>query len=111
MKLGDRSAFVMAAAQVRNGLVHPHRQVCGRGRLATPSADGEPLLGADGTPPSPTSPLVGLIARPVALTAEELAWISGVGADFRADFDAPTTTLRERQQLIRSVIAEVGKIV
>jgi excisionase family DNA binding protein len=46
--------------------------------------------------------------RPVALTEEELAWISTAGADVRAVFDARTTTLRERKQLIRAVIAEIG---
>lgn len=46
--------------------------------------------------------------RPVALTEQELAWISTAGADIRAIFDAPTTTVRERKQLIRTVIAEVG---
>ena len=46
--------------------------------------------------------------RPVALTEQELAWIATAGADIRAIFDAPTTTLRERKQLIRAVIAEIG---
>ena len=46
--------------------------------------------------------------RPVALTAQELAWITSAGADVRAVFDAPTTTLRERKQLIRAVISEIG---
>jgi DNA invertase Pin-like site-specific DNA recombinase len=46
--------------------------------------------------------------RPVALTEAELAWISTAGADVRAVFDAPTTTLRERKQLIRAVVAEIG---
>ncbi|MGW3068760.1 recombinase family protein [Streptomyces sp. NPDC001130] len=46
--------------------------------------------------------------RPVALTEEELAWINSAGADVRAVFEAPTTTLRERKQLIRSVISEIG---
>jgi DNA invertase Pin-like site-specific DNA recombinase len=46
--------------------------------------------------------------RPVALTNQELAWIATAGADIRAIFDAPTTTVRERKQLIRAVIAEVG---
>ncbi len=46
--------------------------------------------------------------RPVALTDEELAWIATAGADIRAIFEAPTTTVRERKQLIRAVIAEVG---
>jgi DNA invertase Pin-like site-specific DNA recombinase len=46
--------------------------------------------------------------RPVALTEDELAWIGRAGADLQAVFDAPTTTTRERKQLIRAVIAEVG---
>jgi excisionase family DNA binding protein len=46
--------------------------------------------------------------RPVAPTEEELTWIATAGADIRGIFDAPTTTVRERKQLIRAVIAEVG---
>jgi len=46
--------------------------------------------------------------RPVALTPQELDWIATAGADIRAIFDAPTTTVRERKQLIRAVIAEIG---
>ena len=46
--------------------------------------------------------------RPVALTEQELARITTAGADVRAVFDAPTTTLRERKQLIRAVIDEVA---
>jgi hypothetical protein len=48
------------------------------------------------------------VRRPVALTEQELAWITTAGADIRAIFDAPTTTVRERKQLIRAVIAEIG---
>jgi excisionase family DNA binding protein len=46
--------------------------------------------------------------RPVALTQQELDWIATAGADIHAIFDAPTTTVRERKQLIRAVIAEIG---
>ncbi|OYV24285.1 MAG: hypothetical protein B7W97_00155 [Mycobacterium sp. 20-66-4] len=46
--------------------------------------------------------------RPVALTNQELAWITTAGADVRAVFAAPTTTLRERKQLIRAVIDEIA---
>jgi DNA invertase Pin-like site-specific DNA recombinase len=45
--------------------------------------------------------------RPAALTEEELAWLSRAGADIKAIFDAPTTTARERKQLLRAVISEV----
>ena len=44
----------------------------------------------------------------MALTEQELAWITTAGADIRAIFDAPTTTVRERKQLVRAVIAEIG---
>ena len=44
----------------------------------------------------------------MALTEQELAWIATAGADIRAIFDAPTTTVRERKQLIRAVIDEVA---
>src|SRR6478672_6069961 len=46
--------------------------------------------------------------RPVALTEQELAWITTAGADVRAVFEDPTTTLRERKQLIRAVIDEIA---
>jgi excisionase family DNA binding protein len=45
--------------------------------------------------------------RPAVLTADELAWLTRAGADVRAVFDAPTTTARERKQLLRAVINEV----
>jgi len=45
--------------------------------------------------------------RPSALSADELAWVTRAGADVRAIFDAPTTTARERKQLLRAVITEV----
>jgi DNA invertase Pin-like site-specific DNA recombinase len=45
--------------------------------------------------------------RPDMLTADELAWLSRAGADLRAVFDAPTTTARERKQLLRLLVTEV----
>ncbi len=45
--------------------------------------------------------------RPVRLTEEELAWLSRAGADVRAVFTAPTTTFRERKQLLRAIVSEV----
>ena len=41
------------------------------------------------------------------LTEEELAWLSRAGADLRAVFDADTTTIRERKQLLRLLVSEV----
>ena len=45
--------------------------------------------------------------RPVRLTEDELAWLSRAGADVRAIFTAPSTTFRERKQLLRLIITEV----
>jgi excisionase family DNA binding protein len=45
--------------------------------------------------------------RPVRLTDEELAWLSRAGADVRAVFTAPSTTFRERKQLLRAIVSEV----
>ena len=45
--------------------------------------------------------------QPTRLTSEELAWVARAGADLRVVFDAPTTTYRERKQLLRAVVAEV----
>ena len=47
------------------------------------------------------------LRRPTKLTDEETAWLSRAGADVRAVFDAPTTTWRERKQLLRAVVREV----
>jgi DNA invertase Pin-like site-specific DNA recombinase/predicted DNA-binding transcriptional regulator AlpA len=45
--------------------------------------------------------------RPAVLTEQELAWLSRAGADVRAIYHAPSTTARERKQLLRAVISEV----
>ncbi len=45
--------------------------------------------------------------RPVKLSDQELAWLSRAGADVRAIFAAPSTTFRERKQLLRAVLTEV----
>ena len=45
--------------------------------------------------------------QPSTLTAAELRWLQTAGADIRAVFEAPTTTPRERKQLIRALISEI----
>ena len=45
--------------------------------------------------------------RPAVLTEQEVAWLSHAGADLRAVFDADTTTMRERKQLVRLLVSEV----
>jgi DNA invertase Pin-like site-specific DNA recombinase len=46
--------------------------------------------------------------RPAVLTDDELGWLSRAGADMRAIFDAPTTTSRERKQLLRILIDNIA---
>jgi hypothetical protein len=41
------------------------------------------------------------------LSTEEIAWLKTAGADLRAVFDAKTTTIRERKQVLRTLLAEV----
>lgn len=45
--------------------------------------------------------------RPNPLTDEEIAWWRRAGGDLRQVFDAPTTTDRERKQLLRAIITDV----
>ena len=45
--------------------------------------------------------------RPATLTADEVEWLSQAGADLRGVFDAPTTTIRERKQLLRLLVTEI----
>ena len=45
--------------------------------------------------------------QPTRLTDEELAWVTRAGVDIRAVFDAPTTTHREKKQLLRAIVADV----
>ncbi|MCA1693398.1 MAG: recombinase family protein [Actinobacteria bacterium] len=47
------------------------------------------------------------VRRPVSLSDDELAWLNRAGADVRAVFDAPTTSFRERKQLLRAILTEV----
>jgi DNA invertase Pin-like site-specific DNA recombinase len=45
--------------------------------------------------------------RPDPLTDEEIAWCRHAGADLRKVFDAPTTSDRERKQLLRAILTDV----
>jgi hypothetical protein len=45
--------------------------------------------------------------RPAPLSDEEIAWCRRAGADLRKVFDAPTTTDRERKQLLRAILTDV----
>jgi len=45
--------------------------------------------------------------RPDPLTDEEIAWCRRAGTDLRKVFDAPSTTHRERKQLLRAILTDV----
>jgi DNA invertase Pin-like site-specific DNA recombinase len=45
--------------------------------------------------------------RPDPLSAEEIAWCRHAGADLRKVFDAPTTSDRERKQLLRAILTDI----
>ena len=45
--------------------------------------------------------------KPVSLTDEEAAWLERAGADLRAVFEADSTTMAERKQLLRTILSEV----
>jgi DNA invertase Pin-like site-specific DNA recombinase len=45
--------------------------------------------------------------RPTCLSEEEASWLQNAGADLRAVFYAPSTTWRQRKQLLRALVAEV----
>jgi len=45
--------------------------------------------------------------RPDPLADQEIAWCRRAGADLRKVFDAPTTTDRERKQLLRAILTDV----
>jgi DNA invertase Pin-like site-specific DNA recombinase/biotin operon repressor len=45
--------------------------------------------------------------RPDPLTEQEIAWCRKAGADLRKVFEAPTTSDRERKQLLRAILTDV----
>jgi hypothetical protein len=45
--------------------------------------------------------------QPSSLTQDKVRWLTTAGADIRAVFDAPSTTPRERKQLIRALLTEI----
>lgn len=45
--------------------------------------------------------------RPDPLSEQEIAWCRGAGANLRKVFDAPTTSDRERKQLLRAILTDV----
>jgi len=97
----ERARYEAARAQRQYDAVEPENRLVARtleraleAKLAAQRQTERDLLAAQAR-------------RPVRLTEEELAWLSRAGADVRAVFDAPSTTFRERKQLLRAIVAEV----
>jgi DNA invertase Pin-like site-specific DNA recombinase len=97
----ERARYEAERAQRQYDAVEPENRLVARtleraleGKLSAQRQAERDLLAAQGR-------------RPVRLTDEELAWLSRAGADVRAVFSAPTTTFRERKQLLRAIVSEV----
>jgi hypothetical protein len=90
----DRARRQYDACDPENRLVARTLEAAWEGKLAAVSSAGASLAAEQGRQPS-------------TLTPEELRWLEAAGADIQAAFDAPTTTPRERKQLIRALITEI----
>ena len=90
----DRARRQYDACDPENRLVARTLEAAWEGKLAAVAA-AEAALAAEQD------------RQPSVLTAEELRWLETAGADIRAVFDAPTTTPRQRKQLIRALISEI----
>jgi hypothetical protein len=90
----DRARRQYDAVEPENRLVARTLERALEAKLATQRQAEQDLLAAQAR-------------RPVQLTDDELAWLSHAGADVRAVFTAPSTTFRERKQLLRAVVSEV----
>jgi DNA invertase Pin-like site-specific DNA recombinase len=90
----DRARRQYDACDPENRLVARTLEAAWEGKLAAVAA-AEAALAAEQD------------RQPSVLTAEELRWLETAGADIRAVFNAPTTTPRQRKQLIRALISEI----
>jgi DNA invertase Pin-like site-specific DNA recombinase len=97
----ERARFEAERSRRQFDAVEPENRLVGR----TLEKAWEAALGAQR---QAESDLTAQRARqPTRLSAEEVAWLNRAGADVRAVFNAPSTTWRERKQLLRAVIAEI----
>ena len=97
----ERAQYEAERARRQFDLVEPENRLVARGlenewetRLAE-VARAEAALAAQRT------------RKPLSLTDEEAAWLERAGADLRAVFDADSTTMAERKQLLRTILTEV----
>ena len=90
----DRARRQYDACEPENRLVARTLEAAWEDKLAA-SAQAETALAAEQA------------RRPAADQPRSCGWLSRAGADVRAVFDAPTTTPRERKQLLRALLTEV----
>ena len=98
----ERARFAAERARRQFDAVEPENRLVAR----TLERSLEEALGAQRQAEADLA--VQRLRQPTKLTEAETAWLERAGADVRAIFDAPTTTWRERKQLLRAVVAEVA---
>ena len=82
------------ACEPENRLVARTLEAAGEDKLAAVTAAEASLAAEQARQPSP-------------LSEDEVQWLATAGADIREVFDAPSTTPRERKQLIRALLTEI----
>jgi DNA invertase Pin-like site-specific DNA recombinase len=98
----ERARYSANKAERRYKAVDPDNRLVARGLEAAWEAALQELARAEGELARRET------ARPRVLTDAERADILALGDDLSAVFDAPTTTDRERKQLLRSLLEEVN---
>jgi DNA invertase Pin-like site-specific DNA recombinase len=98
----ERARYAAGKAERRYKAVEPENRLVARGLEATWEAALEQLARAEGELARREA------ARPKTLSTDERAVILALGDDLGAVFDAPSTTDKERKQLLRSLLEEVN---
>jgi DNA invertase Pin-like site-specific DNA recombinase len=101
----ERARYQAAKAERRYKAVDPENRLVARGLETAWEAALQDLATAEGELTRRES------RRPKTLTDDERAAVLALGDDLSAVFDAPTTTDKERKQLLRSLLEEVKVVV
>jgi hypothetical protein len=98
----EQARYNAARAERRYQAVDPDNRLVARGLEAAWEKELTELAAAE------TELARRQAARPATLTAAERTAILALGDDLQAVWDAPTTTDKDRKQLLRSLLDEVG---
>ena len=93
----ERARFDADRARRQFDAIEPENRLVGRSLEAAWEAALTVLRRAE------TDLMAQRACRPATLSSEEADWVTRAGADVRAIFNAPTTTWRERKQLLRAL--------